>query len=140
MLFETDPFYNTKPLNEINVTSLIDVTMVMLIMFIIVAPVIEQGITVRLPATSATAMRPEDAVTISLSADKKIYLGSNPITLPALEDRLKILGAGVPDLPVILRADKSLPYEFVVKVLDIVQRSGILKLGLATKVEIVQQW
>jgi len=55
--------------------------------------------------------------------------------LPALEDRLKVLRNGIPDLPVILRADKNLPYETVVKVLDSINKSGIVKLGLATKVE-----
>ncbi len=127
--------YSLKALNDINVTPLVDVMMVILIIFILIAPIMEQGITIKLPDTSAKYMKSQDAVTVSVSKDKKIYLGNTLVSLPALEDRLKVLRSGIPDLPVILRADKNLPYETVVRVLDSINRSGILKLGLATKVE-----
>ncbi len=127
--------YRLKALNDINVTPLVDVMMVILIIFILIAPIMEQGITIKLPDTSAKYMKSQDSVTVSVSKDKKIYLGNTLVSLPALEDRLKVLRTGIPDLPVILRADKNLPYETVVKVLDSINRSGIVKLGLATKVE-----
>ena len=138
MVSQRDAFYKNKALNDINITPLVDVTLVMLIIFILIAPVMEQGITVKLPATGARPMKHEDALTISLSRDKKIYLGNTAVTLPALEERLTTLSHGIHDLPVILRADQSLPYEFVVKVLDKIQKSGIIKVGLATKVEKVK--
>ena len=127
--------YRLKALNDINVTPLVDVMMVILIIFILIAPIMEQGITIKLPDTSAKYMKSQDSVTVSVSKDKKIYLGNTLVSLPALEDRLKVLRTGIPDLPVILRADKNLPYETVVKVLDSINKSGIVKLGLATKVE-----
>lgn len=135
MTTEYSSSYRLKALNDINVTPLVDVMMVILIIFILIAPIMEQGITIKLPDTSAKYMKSQDTVTVSVSKDKKIYLGNTLISLPALEDRLKVLRTGIPDLPVILRADKNLPYETVVKVLDSINKSGIIKLGLATKVE-----
>ncbi|MEW6534047.1 MAG: biopolymer transporter ExbD [Candidatus Auribacterota bacterium] len=138
MLSQRDEFYKSQALNDINITPLVDVTMVMLIIFILIAPVIEQGITVKLPETSARTMAHEESVTISLSEDKKIFIGNTAVTLPQLEERLISLRESVPNLPVVLRADKGLAYEFIVKVLDTIQKAGITKLGLATSVERVK--
>lgn len=138
MLSQRDEFYKYQALNDINITPLVDVTMVMLIIFILIAPVIEQGITVKLPETSARTMTHEESVTISLSEDKQIFMGSTVVTLPQLEERLLSLQESVPNLPVVLRADKGLSYEFIVKVLDTIQKAGITKLGLATSVERVK--
>lgn len=139
MATDYQEYFKNRALNDINITPLVDVTMVILIIFILIAPLMEQGITVKLPATSAKQMAQEEAVTISISPDKKIYLGNSAVTLPELEDRLKVLQDGNRDISVILRADKGLPYELVVKVLDTIQKAGISKLGLATKVERVQK-
>jgi len=139
MAEERSLFYKNKALNEINMTPLIDVTMVMLIIFILIAPIMEQGITVKLPSTSAKNMSSSEAVTISIANNKKIYLGNTVVSLPELEQRLKTLQHGVPELSVVLRADKNLPYQIVVKVMDIIQKAGIVKLGIATKTEQVKK-
>ena len=139
MAEERSLFYKNKALNEINMTPLIDVTMVMLIIFILIAPIMEQGITVKLPSTSAKNMSSTEAVTISIAKNKNIYLGNSVVSLPELEQRLKILQEGSPDLSVVLRADKNLPYQIVVKVMDIIQKAGIVKLGIATKTEQVKK-
>ncbi len=138
MATDYQEYFKNRALNDINITPLVDVTMVILIIFILIAPLMEQGITVKLPGTSAREMVQQEAVTISISPDKKIYLGNSSVTIPELEDRLKVLQDGSNDISVILRADKDLPYELVVKVLDTIQKSGITKLGLATKVERVK--
>lgn len=135
MFTQRDTFYKNQALNDINITPLVDVTMVMLIIFILIAPVIEQGITVKLPSTSPRPMKYEEAVTISISPDKKIYLGNSAVTLAALEERLTVLQQGVSDLPVVLRADQTLEYEYVMRVMDTIQKAGISKIGLATSVE-----
>ncbi|MDX9703100.1 MAG: biopolymer transporter ExbD [Candidatus Auribacterota bacterium] len=135
MATDYQEYFKNRALNDINITPLVDVTMVILIIFILIAPLMEQGITVRLPDTSARQMAQKEAVTVSISPDKKIYLGNSAVTIPELEERLKVLQEGTNDLPVILRADKQLPYELVVRVLDTIQKAGITKLGLATKVE-----
>ncbi|MCD6460852.1 biopolymer transporter ExbD [bacterium] len=136
---ERSLFYKNKALNDINMTPLIDVTMVMLIIFILIAPVMEQGITVKLPSTSTKKMSNNEAVTISIANNKKIYLCNSVVSLPELEKRLKTLQEGTPDLSIVLRADKNLPYQIVVKVMDIIQKSGIVKLGIATKTERVKK-
>ncbi len=130
--------YKTKALSDVNLTNLIDVCLVTLIMFILIAPVLEQGITVRLPQTSAKQMKYEEAITISISSDKRLYVGNSLVSFPELEDRLKVMLANNNELPLILRADKNLPYELIVRILDTIQKAGGSKLALATKIEVVK--
>ena len=139
MSSELEHYLADTPLTDINMTPLIDVTMVILIIFILIAPIMEQGITVKLPSTTKTAMAREKPFTISISKDKKIYLGNTVTSLAELEYNLRDLNKRMPEKPVVLRADKDLPYALIVKVLDSIQKSGIAKLGLATKVETVKQ-
>jgi len=138
MVRQFGSLYKSKALSDVNLTNLIDVCLVTLIMFILIAPVLEQGITVKLPSTSTKQMKYQEAVTISVSADKKIYLGNSLVSIPELEDRLRMMLATNVELPLILRADKNLPYELIVRILDVIQKSGGSKLGLATKIEIVK--
>lgn len=136
---EVDQYIHTPPLTDINITPLVDVTMVILIIFILVAPMMEQGITVKLPATEAKPLAKEKPITISIAKDKKIYIGNIVTSLHGLELDLSNMALTLPDKPIVLRADKDLPYELIVKVLDVIQKSGIAKLGLATKVETVKK-
>lgn len=136
-----------EPEASINVTSLVDVTMTVLIIFILIAPIIEQGIDVQLPSASATRIeQPDVSVTVSLQeiiedgqkkgvifVDEDQMNRSNPFE--DLHDTLTTLHAEKPNVAVIIRADKSFRYESVIKILDVVRSAGITTLSLATQAE-----
>ena len=132
---------------EINVTSLLDITMCILCVFILVAPIIEQGIDVTLPKASATQLeQPEEPVTVSLQeveqgkdkrgvifVDRRQMDRSRPFE--DLRETLIKLQQERPKMGVIIRADKDFKYETVIKVLDVVRSAGIVTLSLATQAD-----
>ncbi len=136
-----------SPRADINVTSLVDVTMTVLIVFILIAPIIEQGIDVELPTATATRIeQPEESVTVSLhgvfeGGKKKGIIFVNERQMDrsrpyqALGETLAIMRGRKPKLAVIIRADKEFRYEAVIKVLDVVRGAGITTLSLATQAE-----
>jgi len=136
-----------SPRADINVTSLVDVTMTVLIVFILVAPIIEQGIDVDLPKASATRLdQPEEPVTVSLhgimeKGQKKGVIFVNERRMDrsrpykALGETLTAIKNKNPKTAVIIRADKDFKYAAVIKVLDVVRGSGITTLSLATQAE-----
>ena len=120
--------------DQINVTPLLDLAYVLLIVFIIMTTATVQGIKVNLPKASTQPSLGENKTkAISITADGTIYLDTYPVTLPELENMLRQLKATTPDLPVIIKADASIPYQRVVDVLDLVGRLEISQLGLVTQ-------
>src|SRR5262245_38517614 len=119
---------------QINVTPLIDPAYVLLIIFIILTTATVQGIKVNLPKASAQPSLAENKTkAISITADGTIYLDTFPVSLPELENLLRQYKSQTPDLPVIIKADSSIPYQRVVDVLDLVGRLEISQLGLVTQ-------
>ena len=126
-----------QTLNEINVTPLVDVMLVLLIIFMVTAPLIQQGVEVSLPeARAKTVDAEEQKLVLSIRADKTIYLGTSEdaakIPLDALEDKLRANARAQKDKELYLYADKALPYGFVVDVMATVQRAGIVNVGMIT--------
>ena len=121
--------------SEINVTSLVDVTLVLLIIFLIVAPVIQQGIKVKLPAASTKTMENTENLTVTISEDGRIYFNETRVTPDDLEKRLSYVAKTKPDSFVVVRADKDLRFNNIVKVLDIIRNSGLTHTGIATENE-----
>ncbi len=120
--------------DQINVTPLLDLAYVLLIIFIILTTATVQGIKVNLPKASAHPSLAENKTkAISITADGTIYLDTFPVTLPELENLLRQYKSQTPDLPVIIKADSSIPYQRVVDVLDLVGRLEITQLGLVTQ-------
>jgi biopolymer transport protein ExbD len=120
--------------DQINVTPLLDLAYVLLIIFIILTTATVQGIKVNLPKASAQPSLAENKTkAISITADGTIYLDTFPVTLPELENLLRQYKSQTPDLPVIIKADSSIPYQRVVEVLDLVGRLEISQLGLVTQ-------
>ena len=123
------------PISQINITSLVDVTMVLLIVFILVTPIMLHGINVQLPQASSGRMDvSKDAITISISKYGSLYLDNARVTYESLKKRLKIIVGSTQNTSVIIKADKSVEYGEVVKVLDIVRKSGVSKVALPTRV------
>jgi len=124
-----------EPIGDINVTPLVDVMLVLLIIFMITAPMMTRGIAVRLPEsrTENLQQKPEKPLVLSIRADKALYLGEEPIAKGVLEERLRARLAGRKDKSVFLEADRSVPYGTVVEVLDALNRSGVDGIGMITK-------
>ena len=124
---------NLDELAEINVTPLVDVMLVLLIIFIITAPMLVQGLNVNLPKQDAPSIAAESdkPLVLTLSTDRIIYLEDEPIHLELLGDRLGAALAGQPR-PVYVKADEELPYGFVIKVLAVLDKVGVEQVGMVT--------
>jgi len=123
-------------LAEINVTPLVDVMLVLLIIFIITAPMLVQGLKVNLPKQDAPALtaKSEEPIILTLTSDQIILLGDDPVHIKLLPDRLGAMLAGSPR-PVYLKADENLPYGFVIRVLAVLDRVGVEQVGMVTRPE-----
>jgi biopolymer transport protein ExbD len=120
--------------DEINITPMLDLAYVLLVIFIIMTTATVQGIKVNLPKASAQPSLAENKTkAITISADGTIYLDTFPVSLAELETTLRGYKAANPSLPVIIKADASIPYQRVVDVLDLLGRLEITQLGLVTQ-------
>jgi biopolymer transport protein TolR len=116
-------------LGEINVTPLVDVVLVLLLVFMVTAPMMSRGIDVSLPVANQPQIPPEDRVTVSIRADGRVFVANQPVNIALLEDRLRGLTSGKPGSVVYLRADESLRYAQVIRVVDVIKRAGVDRIG-----------
>jgi TolR protein len=125
-------------LADINVTPLVDVVLVLLIIFMVTAPMMSRGIDVRLPKTQSGSDTTEDRLIVSVDRDSTIYLNDRAVNLALLTDRLKeeMTRTGV-DF-VFLRADQDVPYGRVMSVMDMIKKSGADKVGMVTRPDTTQ--
>jgi biopolymer transport protein TolR len=126
-----------QTLTEINVTPLVDVMLVLLIIFMVTAPLIQQGVEVNLPEARAKPVDAEEQkLVLSIKSDKSLYLGTSEdaarVPLDDLEDKLRGNTRAMKDKELYLHADKALPYGFVVDVMAKVQRAGVVNVGMIT--------
>jgi biopolymer transport protein TolR len=125
---------NRRGLSDINVTPLVDVMLVLLIIFMVTAPLIQQGVKVALPTAKAQQMEDKEKQNLVLIVDKdgQIFLDDVQVPLAELEDKLKANKKVQDNQEVDLKADKSLPYGVVVEVMAKVQGAGVTNLGMVT--------
>jgi biopolymer transport protein TolR len=122
-----------RALAEINVTPLVDVMLVLLIIFMISAPLLTVGVPVDLPKTEASAMDEQsEPLNISIKADGSLFLGDTAVRFEGLGQALRGLGAGGFTRPIYVRADGHAPYEKVAQVMAALSSSGFTKIGLIT--------
>ncbi len=120
--------------DEVNVVPMLDLAYVLLVIFIILTTATVQGIKVDLPkASAAPSLAEPKTKAVSITADGTIYLDTYPVSLSELESLLGQYRAADPDLPVIVKADSTIPYQRVVDVLDLLGRLEITQLGLVTQ-------
>lgn len=126
-----EKFTPDKPLSDINVTPFVDVMLVLLVIFMVTAPMFSQGLPVSLPEASAPALMSEKPLVVSISREQAIYLGDRQVGLENLKAALiPEKGAHVPE--VLLKSDQNVPYGLVVKVMSILREAGVEKLGIVT--------
>lgn len=124
---------DTRFLSEINVTPFVDVMLVLLIIFMVAAPLVQHGVDVELPkANSKNVTAEEELLTITLTKDKKIFLNKMEIELVQLKEKLLRIFKQRTDNQLLFKADKDLPYEFVIQVMAEIKNAGIEKLGIIT--------
>ncbi len=120
--------------SDINVTPLVDVMLVLLIIFMVTAPMMTQGLDVDLPQTTSRSLRQkEDPLVVTIDKDGKIMLDKIEVTRPLLKQQLKISTREKKENPIYLKADKNVSYGVVVAIMSDIKESGFDKLGMITQ-------
>ncbi len=130
-------------LAEINITPMVDVMLVLLIIFMVTAPMLQQGVDVDLPEVNASSVASTDEdLVLSIHKDGQLYLGKDAKTsfsIISIEDKLNAIFANKQKKELYLRADKDVPYGFVVKVMALCQKAGVERVGMITVPEDKEQ-
>ena len=126
-------------MSEINIIPLVDVMLVLLIVFMITAPLLYRGMDIKLPKASTNSIKATERTVLTVEKNQTVHLGKEEIGLARLEERLLVLKGASPDVSLYLRADKDVPYGTVVHVMDLIKRAGIIKLGIVTEPLSIQQ-
>jgi biopolymer transport protein TolR len=120
-------------MSEINVTPMVDVMLVLLIIFMVTAPLIQQGVKVNLPEARAAAVEASDKkLVLSIDAQRRVYLGEAEVLMAELEKKLATNAKAQADKELYLHADRDVPYGVVVDVMAAAQRAGITNVGMIT--------
>jgi len=123
-----------KTYDDINVTPMVDLYLVLLLIFIIMTTAGIQGVKVNLPkASNAPSLAKPKTKAITVNNEGRIFLDTVPVSLPELESKLQAAKSAVPDLPVVVKGDSATQYQGIMDVLNVVGRVGITQVGLATK-------
>jgi len=119
---------------DINVTPFVDVMLVLLIIFMVTAPMMTTGVALDLPRAEAPALGADDKqLVLSITGEEKYYLGKNEFPIDELKLKLAAIAKENPDQQVFVRADGKLPYEKVLQLLAVAQNAGVGKVGLVTQ-------
>ena len=133
MAFGSSEGGQRRAMTDINVTPLVDVMLVLLIIFMVTAPLIQSGVKVDLPRASAQQMEhQEEKLVLTITRDRRIYLGNTEIPGAELERKLATNARIQKDKELYLHADRSLPYGQVVEIMAIARRAGVESLGMIT--------
>lgn len=120
-------------LAEINIIPLVDVVLVLLLVFMLTAPMMYRGIDVNLPKTSSKPTAIEERLVLTITKDRLLYLNDRALPLATLEPRLRELIKDRADKTIFIKADKDLAYGHVVETMDRVRRAGVDRVGMVTE-------
>jgi len=129
--------HNLSTLSEINITPLLDLAFVLLIIFMITTPLLENSVNLVIPSsgTANAAVNPGQVQTISIDRVEAIKINNKPVVAADLLARLTELKKANPDLAIVIRPDRDLPVQKLIALMDTLQRAQINKVGIATKAE-----
>ncbi|MBH0178983.1 MAG: protein TolR [Nitrospira sp.] len=119
-------------LAEINVIPLVDVVLVLLVIFMVTAPMLYRGMDIKLPTSASNTIKPEIRAVLAIEKDQRLYLDKDQVSIAQLERKLRLLKEEHKDVSLYLRADRDVPYGVVIQVMDGVKKAGIEKLGMVT--------
>ena len=132
MAFE--PGQRGQFVSQINVTPLVDVMLVLLVIFMVTAPIIQQGVQVALPKVKAEALPgKEEQFVVSITRDNQIYLNDTKLDAITLTDKLTAIARERPDRQVFIRADEQVPYGEVIRTMAAIKAAGIENVGMVTQ-------
>lgn len=122
-------------ISEINITSLADVSITLLVIFIITAPMMTPGIDVSLPRTDASLPHDEEGITITVREDREVYIDNARVEMDEFENALKkLLAEKPPGIIVYLRADKAVDYGYIIEIVGRMRKAGVKELGLVAEI------
>ena len=121
--------------SDINVTPLVDVMLVLLIIFMVTAPMMTHGVDVKLPETSAPAIPTKsERLVVTVRGDHKIFINEEQVQFDEFESKIAAINQNKPDPEgVFLRADDAIPYGYVMQVMGLIRQAGISKIGMVTE-------
>ncbi len=130
----SDPAQRGQMVSQINVTPLVDVMLVLLVIFMVTAPIIQQGVEVSLPKVKAEALPgKEEQFVVSITRGSEIYLNDAKLSAAELTDKLKAISQERPDRQVFIRADDQVPYGEVIRTMAAIKSAGIENVGMVTE-------
>jgi biopolymer transport protein ExbD/biopolymer transport protein TolR len=123
---------NHKLISDLNLTNLIDVVFALLIIFMITAPMMTQGVQVDLPETESENVESNESIQVSINSRNEIYIDQYKVSLLDFKKEFREIFAQRQDVPVFVNADKKVPYGMVVRIISELQNAGVEKLGFLT--------
>ena len=121
-----------KAISDLNLTNLIDVVFALLIIFMITAPMMTQGVQVDLPQTESQNVESNESIQVSVNERNEIYIDQELVAFVDFRKRFREVYAGRSDIPVFVNGDKKVPYGLVLRVISEIQNAGVVKLGFLT--------
>lgn len=122
-----------RMLSEINVTPLVDVTLVLLIIFMVTTPMLQRGTDVQLPQAAVADVKEAERLTLTLTREGRVFLNTEEVPRAALAERLRAVARTLREKVVYFRGDANVPYGAVIEVMDAVKAAGIETIGMITE-------
>jgi biopolymer transport protein ExbD len=122
-----------EPNIQMNITALVDVTLVTLIIYILISPALEHGIDVQLPEATPSRMISSEPAVVSMSKKGRLFFNNILVSREQLRDRLSAVAGTDPETSVLIRADAGIPYGDIIQLLDQIRGVGLVNIGLVTR-------
>lgn len=132
MAFTSATGRTNTSLSEINITPLVDVVLVLLVIFMLTAPILESGIEVDLPKTRTVKVVNSEKVVITIDKRQNLYVGNDPVNINALGQNIRNKLKAAPNAPVYIRADRIVPFETFAAVIDALKQANITNISIVT--------